>query len=328
VDISVIGISAGAERVYRYFLHHPGEGIDAVRHALGIDPDTIEAEVEELGRLGLLDLGDRHRVMPADPTTAIERLIEGRVDRLNDEIRQVLAARAAIPRFAQDRRHGESCQPSLDIERVEGLDQVRRRLDDLAFFSHRETLCLHPGGPLSESAIEAALPLDLRSLRRGLTLKAMYHPDALDDSRMEGYLRDVVMLGGHVHITKAPMDRMVIFDRSVAVVSIDPRDSSRGALLVREPGLVSQLATHFDNVWESAEDLSAFVEPSTNGWLLSRLERRVLAALATTDKDEIAARELDVSVRTFRRHVADIMARLGTVNRFQAGLRAKEEGWI
>jgi DNA-binding NarL/FixJ family response regulator len=62
--------------------------------------------------------------------------------------------------------------------------------------------------------------------------------------------------------------------------------------------------------------------------LLTSLEKRVLLALASSCKDEIAAREIDVSVRTYRRYVADLMARLGAVNRFQAALRAKEEGWI
>ena len=220
--MSVIGVSADAERIYQYFLRNPGEGIGSVRLALGFDPDTVEAEIEILGRLSLLDISDRHHVVPADPATAIERLIERRVEQLNAEIRQVLAARAAIAYLARDKQHGETATPTLNIDRVEGLDQVRQRLDDLAFFSYRETLCLHPGGPLSPGAIEAALPLDARSLRRGLTLKSIYHPKALEDSRMERYLRDIVSLGGQVHITEAPMSRMVIFDRSVSVVSLDP----------------------------------------------------------------------------------------------------------
>ncbi|WP_433241140.1 hypothetical protein ACQPYK_35725 [Streptosporangium sp. CA-135522] len=328
MDISVIGISAEAEEIYRYFLRHRGEGIGSVRQALNLDPDTIEAAAEMLGRLSLLDLTDRHRVVATEPRIGIERLVEQRLDQLNMEIRRVLAARDAIASFVEDQRHGENATPVLDIERVEGLDRVRQRLDDLGFFSYKETLCLHPGGPLSRGAIETALPLDTRSLRRGLAVKAVYHPKALDDPLMASYLRDVVGLGGQIHITEDPMDRMLIFDRSVAVVPINPKESSRGALLVREPGLVSQLVTYFDGVWQAATDLRDFTEPSTDAPLLSDLEKRVLAVMATADKDEIAAREIDVSVRTYRRYVADLMARLGAVNRFQAALRAKEENWI
>lgn len=328
MDVSVIGISPESAEIYRYFLRHRGDGIGDARQALGLDPDTMEAAVEELERLSLLDLRDRHKVVATEPRIGIERLIENRLNELNAEIRRVLAARDAISIFMEDQRQGERSGNVLDIERVEGLEQVRQRLDDLGFFSYKETLCLHPGGALSRGAIETALPLDTRSLRRGLAVKAVYHPQALDDPLMAAYLRDLVSLGGQVHITEEPMDRMVIFDRSVAVVPIDPKESARGALLVREPGLVSQLVTYFDGVWAAAKDIREFTEPSKKPTLLSDLERRVLSVMATADKDEVAARELDVSVRTYRRYVADLMARLGAVNRFQAALRAKEQNWL
>lgn len=328
MHVSILGISADEEEVYRYFLRHPGEGIGSIRQALERDPDSIEASVDTLSRLSLLDITDRHRVVATDPTVGFERLIEKRLHDLNEEIRRVLAARESIGSFLEDRQHGESQAPSLDIERVEGLDKVRQRIDDLAFFSYKETLALHPGGPLSPGAIESALPLDTRSLRRGLTIKAVYHPKALDEPAMATYLRDIVGLGAQIHITEDPMDRMIIFDRGVAVVPINPKESRRGALLVREPGLVSQMVTYFESVWQAANDLQEHLGPDTASPVLSTLEKRVLGALAMYDKDEIAAREIDVSVRTYRRYVADLMARLGAVNRFQAALRAKEENWI
>ncbi|MDH2424474.1 hypothetical protein [Sphaerisporangium sp. TRM90804] len=299
-----------------------------MRQALGMDQDTIEAAVETLGRLSLLDLSDRHKVTATEPRIGVERLIEQRLNELNAEIRRVLAARDVIGMFVEDQKLGEETRSNLDIERVEGLDRVRARLDDLGFFCYKETLCLHPGGPLSRGAIETALPLDTRSLRRGLAVKAVYHPKALDDPLMVQYLRDVTALGGQIHITEDSMDRMVIFDRSVAIVPIHPKESSRGALLVREPGLVSQLVTYFDGVWDAATDFHEYTQPSENAPLLSELEKKVLRVMATADKDEIAAREIDVSLRTYRRYVADLMARLGAVNRFQAALRAKEENWI
>ncbi|MFC7381132.1 helix-turn-helix transcriptional regulator [Sphaerisporangium rhizosphaerae] len=328
MDISVIGVPAEALEIYRYFLRHRGDGIGSIRQALDLDPDSIEAAVDTLDRLSLIDLTDRHRVMATEPRIGIERLIEQRLNELNSEIRRVLGARDVISSLVEDQQHGENASSMLDIERVEGLDRVRQRLDDLGFFSYKETLCLHPGGPLSRGAIETALPLDTRSLRRGLAVKAVYHPKALDDPNMVAYLRELTSLGGQVHITEDPFDRMLIFDRSVAVVPIHPKESARGALLVKEPGLVSQLVTYFDGVWDGATDFKEYTEPSSDAPLLSDLERQVLAVMATADKDEIAAREIDVSVRTYRRYVADLMARLGAVNRFQAALRAKEEGWI
>ena len=328
MDISALGVPGDAEEVYRYFLRHPNAGVGSIRQALGWDLDTIEAALEALSKLSLLDITDQHHVVATEPRVGFERLIEERLSVLNAEIRRVLAAREAIASFLEDQQRGADSVPALDIERVEGLDQVRQRIDDLAFFSYRETLCLHPGGPLSAGAIEAALPLDTRSLRRGLTIRGVYHVKALDDAAMVAYLRDIARLGAQIHITENSMDRMVIFDRGVAVVPINPRDSARGALLVREEGLVSQLVGYFDSVWQAATDLSDYIGNGITPPALSSLEKRILAAMARYDKDETAARQLDTSLRTYRRHVADLMARLGAVNRFQAALRAKEENWI
>ncbi|MFJ8249700.1 DNA-binding response regulator [Streptomyces sp. NPDC094466] len=60
----------------------------------------------------------------------------------------------------------------------------------------------------------------------------------------------------------------------------------------------------------------------------SGIERRVLVSMCTVGKDEAGARELGVSVRTYRRHVADLMQTLGAASRAQAALLARERGWI
>jgi DNA-binding NarL/FixJ family response regulator len=59
-----------------------------------------------------------------------------------------------------------------------------------------------------------------------------------------------------------------------------------------------------------------------------RIEQQVLRALTCHDNDEAAARSISVSVRKFRAHVAELMARLDAGTRFQAALRAKERGWL
>jgi DNA-binding CsgD family transcriptional regulator len=328
MDLSSFGISPEGESVYRFFLRQPNQGLPFVTSELGLDRDTVEAAVEQLVQLGLLDVNDGHKVMPADPAVGIERLIEQRLNVLNEEIRRTLAARSTIGSFQEDQQQGEQATV-LNIERVEGVERVRARIDDLAFFSYQETLCLQPAGPLVGGAIEAARPLDFRSLRRGIALRSVYQADTLKDEAMSAYLRDIVGLGAEVRITEdCTLDRLLIYDRNVAVVPLDPKESAKGALLVREPGLVSQMVAHFYKVWESAADMAGYTGLVTGEPTLSALEEQVLQSLATADKDETAARQMGVSVRTFRRYVADLMTRLGASNRFHAALLAKENKWI
>ena len=328
MDLSPLGISPIEEDVYRYFLEHPSRGLPDVGPELGLDCDTVEGAVEQLERLGLLDASQCHRVRSADPQDAIEHLIEQRIGELNDEIRQVLAARATVPALKDTAQQADLADCSPNVERVSGAEQIHKRIEDLAFFCHEESLALWPATTPVENAPDLARPLDLRALRRGIALQSVYHRKCLEDPDIAANLRDLVKLGANVRVTENEVDWLLVYDRTVAVVPADPGRRERGALMVREPGLVAQLVTHFRGIWEAARDVSEYLDTAVPDTLLSDNERLVLEALATADKDEAAARQMGVSVRTFRRYVADLMMRLGAANRFHAALKAKEKGWM
>jgi DNA-binding NarL/FixJ family response regulator len=61
---------------------------------------------------------------------------------------------------------------------------------------------------------------------------------------------------------------------------------------------------------------------------LRTLAPSLLDALASGSEDEAAARALGMSLRTYRRRVAELMAAVGATSRFQAGLRARELGLV
>ncbi|MFD5423824.1 hypothetical protein ACFWJT_38140, partial [Streptomyces sp. NPDC127069] len=56
--------------------------------------------------------------------------------------------------------------------------------------------------------------------------------------------------------------------------------------------------------------------------------RRLLRLLAGGAGDEVIARELGISRRTFFRRLQILMARLGAENRFQMALQAQRNGWL
>ncbi|MFJ9666453.1 hypothetical protein ACIRPP_17835 [Streptomyces sp. NPDC101219] len=95
------------------------------------------------------------------------------------------------------------------------------------------------------------------------------------------------------------------------------------ALLTREPGLVAALVTLFDRMWAMAQELPTPADVSP-----TEIERRILKTLHSADKDESGARDLGISVRTYRKHVASRMTRLHATNRCQAALSARERGWF
>lgn len=328
MSLTAVGVTDEQLRLYRYLLRSPGRGAGDACASLGWDRDRVDEALDGLQAKDLVRLSDRATVLVSDPAVAVEWLIEQRLGELKTESDQVTAARSVIGSLSEDHRHGVEEAPAGEIERVDGLDTVRERLGDLAFFTFRELMALVPG-PWDRADIEQARPSDLRMLRRGIRWRTVVGPEAAADATTTAYLRELTELGAEVRYTELAIRRMVIWDRGVTMVPADPDDYQRATLIIRQPGVVANTVAWFEQVWDAAGELPAdeaandAAEPP-----LSDLERRVLDLLTRADKDESAAREMGVSLRTFRRYISDIMLRLGAANRFQAGLLAKERGWI
>ncbi|MEV8319572.1 LuxR C-terminal-related transcriptional regulator [Streptomyces sp. NPDC059900] len=329
MSLSSLGVSEGEEDLYRHLLRNPATDMTPLDQVLGISREEMARSLESLCAKKLLRGGEGRPLTPIDPVIGVERLIEQRMGELNQELQRVAAARADIASLVEDARSGglKQAEEPSDIERVEGLDEIRARLDDLAFFAHKEMLALQPDGVLSPGYIESARPLDLRCIRRGITMRYVVLRDGLEDAATSDYLHELAELGAEIKTVDTMMDRMVVYDREVAVVPMDPAASARGALVVRQAGLVSNMVAYFEKVWAAADDLPGR-GPGDAADVLGPLERQVLETLSRVDKDEVAARQMGISIRTFRRHVAELLVKLGASNRFQAALMAKERGWM
>ncbi|MFD1048729.1 hypothetical protein ACFQ1S_25960 [Kibdelosporangium lantanae] len=82
----------------------------------------------------------------------------------------------------------------------------------------------------------------------------------------------------------------------------------------------------FDLAWGTSTPVATTVELADERQAL--LVRQVLATLLADVSDEAAARQLAMSVRKYRGHVAEIMVMLGARSRFQLGVRAAAHGLL
>ncbi|WP_193317778.1 MULTISPECIES: helix-turn-helix transcriptional regulator [Streptomyces] len=121
-----------------------------------------------------------------------------------------------------------------------------------------------------------------------------------------------------------PPMQLLLVDRATALIQVES-PLGQHAAQVSEPTLVGTLQSLFEGLWHRSSPLASLEFDGRGG---SRLARAVLRALNEGVTDEAAARELGMSVRTYRRHVAEIMARLGARSRFQAGVLAAELGLL
>ncbi|MFF2651057.1 response regulator transcription factor [Streptomyces sp. NPDC058045] len=123
-----------------------------------------------------------------------------------------------------------------------------------------------------------------------------------------------------VRITKAVLHGAVLIDEEIALTQSD-RSTGAHATLVRDPAVVKTLNSLFVSAWRHAAT-------PAGSRVRQEFPQEILRCLRQGYTDEAAARELGVSVRTYRRHVAEIMRELGANSRFQAGVYASELGLL
>ncbi|HET6706354.1 DNA-binding response regulator [Amycolatopsis sp.] len=167
----------------------------------------------------------------------------------------------------------------------------------------------HPGAPA-------------RSVR-GLTVRKVYLPGVLFDPALAEHLRQIAANGARIRITEREINETIILDRRIAIVAGDHVGGVRGYTVISSPDLVQGIQSLFEAAWHGATDLESYRARCTEPGA-----REILEQLASGCKDETAARTLGLSLRTYRRRVAELMALLGASSRFQAGARAREAGLL
>jgi ATP/maltotriose-dependent transcriptional regulator MalT len=128
-----------------------------------------------------------------------------------------------------------------------------------------------------------------------------------------------------IRVARVPPLQTLIVDGSVGLVVAESAVGRR-ASVIRAPDLLHTLHTLFESVWRNAVPAGERIVFGNRD--RGALARQILGALWAGVTDEVAARDLAVSVRTYRRHVAEIMTLLGANSRFQAGVRAVELGLL
>ncbi|MGW1115957.1 helix-turn-helix transcriptional regulator [Streptomyces tanashiensis] len=327
--LQAMGLGAAVEAVYRGMLADPSEGIAELSTRLGLAQTQVRESLDQLVDLGLLrpsrdSPGALRAVRPELGLEVLLRRQETEVARQQKELAQSRAAAAqVVSEFAELR-------PNTEVdgaERLVGMDAIQNRLEELAHGLARECLAILPGGALSEASMEASRPLDRRALARGIEMCSVYQDSARNDPPTLAYARWLTEQGGQVRTSPLLPPRLLVFDRTVAVVPIDPDNSRTGALCTSAPGIVASLVTLFEQTWEAAVPLGAD-RPRATDTGPTGPELELLRLLASGMTDEAASKRLGVSLRTVRRQMAALMERLHATSRFEAGLKAAREGWL
>lgn len=326
--MEVLGLDEHMESVYRALLERSDWGIRELTEQFGQSEATIRTALGRLAELSLArqQKGDPSRWRAVNPELGLSAFLahqEATLAHYQHKVQESREAMLVLLTQCDAVRFGSA---DREVQRLDGPIEVRLRLEQLFRQVTEEISVFCPAGPQSAEALECDRAMHAPVLERGVRIRALYLLSVTNDAANSAYSRWLTEFGAEVRTTAALPTRMVIADRSTAVVPLNPDEPSEGAILVTSPGLVTALCALFEQMWAPAAPFGMPRRRDEVG--LTEQERELLRLLRDGLTDEAAARKLGVSLRTVRRVISDLMGRMQVKSRFQMGLVTGERGWL
>lgn len=300
---------------------------EQVAEQLSLTPEEIDRVERVLRGVRLLQSmpGNPAELTPVTPDVAAASLVAPAERQIRDLQQAVTDVRAKLlsltPLYFEGRRLRNRLE-AFDI--ITDVSRIQAMLDHLSQNCKSELLTVQPGGARPADLLDQARESALSTLARGVQIRTIYQHTARNDLPTRSYVRDVTRHGAEIRTADEVIDRLIIYDREVAFLpERSSVDCAPGAAIVREPTLVAFLCSVFEYLWDGA---SAYVVETQRSTASSdELRWSIIRLMAKGYKDEMVARRLGMSVRTCRRHIADITEELEATSRFQAGYNAARQ---
>lgn len=166
---------------------------------------------------------------------------------------------------------------------------------------------------------------DVMSHPPGLRIRKLFRLSTMLDPTWADHARHMAEHGADVRVANHDVNETIVLDGRVAILAGDESHGPRSYSVITQPELVHGITSLFEAAWRAGTPLALHEADMAE---LRLFAPGVLDALNRGWTDEAAARALGVSLRTYRRRVAELMTALGASSRFQAGARAHELGLV
>lgn len=325
--LEAVGVSPFDEGVYRAVLSGSQSAVRDLAENTGAGVARTGQALRRLAVLGLVRRVERGKWEAVSPRSALSALLNRRRSEAETAFAEVETGFADLRRL---HRAGQlRSDPGSLVEVLTGREVTRRKIEELSrsVTTHLWTLDKPPyleqvGQPHIDER-EAATTRGWAE--RGVDIRVVYCLESIEPPGRLGTIFDLAAAGERSRLLPRLPLKARIVDRRVAVVPL-AEGSKDSIVLVHPSGLLDGLMELFEAYWERAEPLLAEAPDVVEG--PSEEELMLVRLLHSGYKDQAIARQLGVSVRTATRRVAALMQRLDAGTRFQAGVRARERGWV
>ena len=318
--LEVVGISEIEERVYAALLDRPGATLAEIERELALPARKLRSVLDALEHKGLVTRtsGQPRRFIPASPDIAVEALALRR----QDELRR---ARAEIQRLQERAAEGAGEQRQM-IELVMSSEAERHVFEQMQHAAQHELIFLERP-PILIAGPEQPNETEMKALSRGVRYRSIADRAFLELPGVLKRVREDMQAGEEVRVVSQLPFKMVMADRSIALIPLNLERPGSPTMLVRSSALLDALYAMFELLWSQAAPI-AFTRKGAmqTHELAARLPReseQLLPLLAAGLNDKAIAHELGISASTLNRRIAELMKSLDARSRFQLGWLAR-----
>jgi len=329
--LEAIGITGTAVRIYSELVETEQLSVAEAAERCGISARRASAELSAMESLGLAVrvTGRPIRYRSVAPDLAISSLIAQREKELQDA-RSTMHQLTDVFQATSRARH-----PDAHVEAVRGAPNIAR----LIVRVHEQSKHQIRGFDRPPYAQEpgSSYPLERSRLGIGVTYRVIYDAAALAlPGRMYDDILPTAAAGEQARTRQELPIKLLISDDQLALIpaAVTSRSIDTTFVIHKSP-ILDALIALFEAEWAKATPIPGTEAapgqggPGQDGPGAADAETStLLAMLAAGMTDAAIARSLSWSMRTTQRRMRQLMDDLGVTTRFQAGVAARDRGWL
>ncbi|MFE7210462.1 MULTISPECIES: helix-turn-helix domain-containing protein [unclassified Streptomyces] len=322
--LAAIGLDETHEAAYRALVSVGAAEVPDLARRLMLGERDTEHVLRRLERHGLAAQSSARpgRWVAAPPGVALGAL-------LTQHRHELERAELAAALLAEEYRAAAS-EPAVHdlVEVVTGTPAVAQRFLQLQLGASEEVCALVTGNPIAVSSMENHA--EEQAAARGVRYRVVLERAVLDKPNGVTELTAALGRDEQVRVVETVPTKLVVADRTLAMVPLTSHTPEPTALVVHASGLLELLYELFESVWREALPLrlgaSGVTEEGRDG--PDAIDLEVLSLLLAGLTDASVAKQLDLGLRTVQRRVKRLMELTGVSTRLQLGWHAYERGWV
>lgn len=323
--LGAIGLDETHESAYRALVSVGAADVPDLARRLTLGEHDTERALRRLERHGLAAQSSARpgRWVAAPPGVALGAL-------LTQQRHELEKAELAAAMLAEEYRASAAEPAAHDlVEVVIGSAAIAQRFLQLQLGATEEVCAMVTGAPIAVSGPENN-PAEEQVTGRGVGYRVVVERAVLYEDSGLTELSAALGRDERVRVLDEVPTKLVIADRSLAMVPLTTHTTEPAALVVHASGLLELLSGLFESVWRQALPLrlgaDRVTEDVPEGPDDADLE--ILSLLLAGMTDASVAKQLDLGLRTVQRRVKRLMELTGVTTRLQLGWHAYERGWV